>query len=74
MTPFMDNQYAVHLIRNPVLHKRCKHVDLRFHFNRERYEAKEFELEFIPTKEQLPDILTKPLTRTVFQYCTYETF
>lgn len=34
----MDNQSAVRLIKNPEFHKRTKHVDVRYHFIREKFE------------------------------------
>lgn len=35
---YVDNQSAVRLIRNPEYHKRTKHIDVKYHFLRERYE------------------------------------
>lgn len=36
---FIDNQSAIRLVRNPELHHRTKHIDVRYHFIRELYEA-----------------------------------
>lgn len=66
-TLYQDNS-AIHLIKNPMFHKRTKHIDVRHHFIRERYEAKDFSLEYINTKDQLADILTKLLPRQTFQH------
>lgn len=34
---------------------------------REKYEEKVFDLQFVNTKEQLADIMTKPLSRDLFE-------
>lgn len=65
---FIDNQSAIRLIRNPVFHKRTKHIDVQFHFIREKFEEDNFELEYINTDEQVADILTKSLTKSRHGY------
>lgn len=67
-TLYMDNQSAIRLIKNPEFHKRSKHIDVRFHFIREKYEEKLFELNYVPSAEQTADILTKPLAKDIFEY------
>lgn len=67
-TLFLDNQSAINLIKNPVYHKRTKHIDVRYHHLRDQYEEKVFMLEYVESKDQQADILTKPLPRTSFQY------
>ncbi|WVZ94772.1 hypothetical protein U9M48_040631 [Paspalum notatum var. saurae] len=56
----MDNQSAIALSKNPVLHDRSKHIDTRFHFIRECAEKGDINIEFAGTQDQLADILTKP--------------
>ncbi|WVZ88673.1 LOW QUALITY PROTEIN: hypothetical protein U9M48_035165 [Paspalum notatum var. saurae] len=63
----MDNQSAIALSKNPVLHDRSKHIDTKFHFIRECAEKGDINIEFTGTQEQLADILTKPLGRKAFQ-------
>lgn len=64
----MDNQSAIKLIKNPENHKRTKHIDIRFHFIREKYvKEKLFDLKFVSTTQQIADILTKPLARDKFE-------
>lgn len=64
---FMDNQSAIRLIKNPEFHKRSKHIDVRFHFIREKFEEGIFLLNYIPTEEMIADALTKSLPSQRFK-------
>jgi hypothetical protein len=57
----IDSQSAIQLSKNPVFHDRSKHIDIRYHFIRDCIEKNRVALEFIGTKDQLADILTKAL-------------
>lgn len=61
-----DNQGSLNLAHNPVYHGRTKHIEVRHHFIREKILSGEVNLEYVPTTEQLADILTKALGRTSF--------
>ncbi|KAG6470071.1 hypothetical protein ZIOFF_071123 [Zingiber officinale] len=61
VTLFVDNKYAIALMKNPVFHGRSKHIDIRFHFIRECVENGQIVVEFINTGEQRADVLTKAL-------------
>lgn len=65
---YMDNQSAIKLVKNPELHKRTKHIDVRYHFIREKYERNEFVLEYVSSNDQLADVFTKPLARNKFEF------
>ncbi|KAG5895509.1 hypothetical protein JTB14_009220 [Gonioctena quinquepunctata] len=62
----IDNQSAIKLIHNPEFHKRTKHVDIQFHFVREKFQDGEIEPVYVSTKLQEADLLTKALPRTSF--------
>ncbi|WVZ70311.1 hypothetical protein U9M48_018986 [Paspalum notatum var. saurae] len=47
--------------KNPVLHSRTKHIDVRFHFLRDHYEKGDIDLVHVASENQLADIFTKPL-------------
>ena len=57
-----DNIGATYLSANPVFHARTKHIEVDFHFVRERVTRKLLEIRFIPTGDQLADGFTKTLT------------
>jgi hypothetical protein len=62
----MDNQSAIALSKNPVVHDRCKHIDTKFHFIHECVEDGRIRLDYASTQEQLTDVLTKSLGRARF--------
>ncbi|CAL2235003.1 unnamed protein product [Prunus armeniaca] len=61
-----DNLSAFALSSNPVFHSRIKHLDIDFHFVRERVQKKDFIMQYIPTEEQVADIFTKGLHGPIF--------
>ena len=65
-TLFCDNSSTIKLSKNLVLHGRSKHIDVRFHFLCDLTKDGVVELVHCGTKEQLADILTKPLKLDVF--------
>ena len=63
-----DNTSAISLSKNPVQHSKAKHIPIKFHYLREQATNKNIKLEYIPTKEQVADIFTKPLNRETFEH------
>ena len=55
----VDNQPAIALAKNPVLHDRSKHIDVKFHFLRDCVDGGQIVIEFVKTGRQLADVLTK---------------
>ncbi|GJT11576.1 hypothetical protein Tco_0858618 [Tanacetum coccineum] len=64
---FCDNNSAIAMPNNPVLHSRTKHIDIRYHFFRDHILKGDIEIHFIPTRYQLGDIFTKPLDEPTFK-------
>lgn len=65
---FCDNQGAVAMTENPVMHKRSKHIDIRYHFVRDVVARGDIKLAYIPTEFQPADLLTKALPRARVQH------
>jgi hypothetical protein len=63
-----DNIGATYLTANPVFHRRMKHVEVDYHFARERVAMKQLEVRSISLKDQLADIMTKALPTPAFKH------
>jgi hypothetical protein len=63
---YEDNQGCILLSQRPANHQRNKHIDLRYHYLREKVKEGVITLLYVTTKEQLADILTKALGRVAF--------
>ena len=64
---YEDNNGAIELSKNAKNHNRTKHIDIAFHFTRERVQSGELKVLHCPTSEMTADILTKGLARVQFQ-------
>src|SRR5436305_11584855 len=58
---FSDNQGALTIAQNPTNYQRAKHIDIRYHFIRQAVQNNKIRIEFVPSNQQLADILTKSL-------------
>jgi hypothetical protein len=63
-----DNIGATYLTSNPIFHARTKHIEIDYHFVRDRVAQKSLIVKFLSGKDQLADILTKPLASTRFTH------
>jgi hypothetical protein len=63
-----DNQSYIKLSKNLVFHDRSKHIEIRYHFIRDYVHKRSVKLQYVPTGEQIADILTKPLVKGKFVY------
>ena len=63
-TIYEDNQGCIRLAKNTFFHTRAKHIDIKFHFLREKVEEGVIVLGYKPTDEMIADGLTKALGRT----------
>ena len=63
-----ENQSCIKLSNNPMFHDRSKHIKIRYHYIRDMVQKGEVRLQYVATDEQVVDVLTKPLSRTKFDY------
>jgi hypothetical protein len=61
-----DNTSAISVAKNPVFHKKMRHIERRHHFLRDHVEKVDIEMRYIVTERQLADIFTKPLDSSRF--------
>ena len=65
-TLWCDNIGATYLSANPVFHSQMKHIEIDFHFVREKVTSRRLHLRVISGKEQPADLLTKSLPKIRF--------
>ncbi|GJW32030.1 hypothetical protein Tco_0052062 [Tanacetum coccineum] len=65
---YRDNKSVIALCCINVQHSRAKHIDVRYHYIKEKVENGIVELYFVRTEYQLADIFTKPLLRERFNF------
>ena len=63
-----DNTAAINLSKNPILHSRAKHIEIKHHFIRDYIQKGVFDIQFVDTDHQWADIFTKPLSEERFNF------
>ncbi len=58
---YCDNISSILLANNLVYHARTKHIEVHYHFIREKVLAKEIDLIHVSIENQVADIFTKAL-------------
>jgi hypothetical protein len=65
---YCDNTVVICLSKNPILHSRAKHIEIKHHFIRDYVQKGIFDIQFIDTEHQWADIFNKPLTVERFDF------
>ena len=63
---YEDNQSAICMAKNPQFHGRTKHIEIKYHFIREKVLDETIELKYCPTNDMIADMLTKGLSHDKF--------
>ena len=62
ITIYQDNKSAIHLMtEGTTISNKAKHMKVRYFYVKEKVDENIFKLEYIPTKDMIADLLTKPL-------------
>jgi hypothetical protein len=61
-----DSSNSIKIANNLVFHAQTKHIEVHYHFIREKLLIGEIELNHIPISDQVADIFTKPLGKQKF--------
>ena len=64
-----DNQAALKLLKHPIASNRSKHIDVIYHFARERVARGEVVFSYCPTDRMIADCLTKAVPEQQFGVC-----
>jgi transposase InsO family protein len=63
----VDNEPAESLIKDNKISDRSKHIDVHFHFVRERFIKGEYQVRHVASKDNLADVCTKALPRPTLE-------
>jgi ribosomal protein S24E len=63
---YEDNNACIHLAKNPLLNKRSKHIDIKFHAMRELINKKVMEMVKVNSEDNVADTFTKALSKDSF--------
>ena len=64
---YYDNKAAINISHNSVHHNRTKHMEVNCQFIKEKIEYGTVYMIYVPTSEQVANLLTKALTRRPFE-------
>ena len=62
-----DNQSAISIAHNPVQHDKTKHIEIARHFLKEKLDSGILQIAYVPSNQQVADVLTKCLHSTQFE-------
>jgi hypothetical protein len=65
---YEDNDSCIKIANSPRKNPGVKHVDIRYHFVKDRIASKEIILKRMPTKDMVADLFTKQLPTQLFEY------
>ena len=65
---YYDNQSCIKMTENLMFHDKSKHIEINLHYIRDMVQKGVVQIQHFPTKEQVDDVLTKPLSRVKFEY------
>ncbi|KAM2612954.1 hypothetical protein TB2_032855 [Malus domestica] len=67
-TIWCDNVSSIALASNPVFHSRTKHLEVDYHYVREKVVRGQLLVNYVCSQDQLADIFTKGLSSSRFQF------
>ena len=63
-----DNPICIKMTKKIVFHDKFKHIEIRYHYIWDMVQKGVVKLKYVPTEEQVEDILTKNLSHVKFEY------
>ena len=62
-----DNKGCIAISRNPVLHKRSKHIHIKYHIVRQHVNKRHVQMTYINTADNVADLMTKALPKVTHE-------
>lgn len=66
-----DNESAQKLALSDAYRPRTKHIDIRYHHMRQKIEDGVIDVQHVPSKENLADVLTKAIGKPAHDFCSF---
>jgi hypothetical protein len=63
-----DNQSCIKMTENLVFHDKSNHIEIWYHYIHDMVQRGAIKLQYVSTDEQVADVLTKPLSRVMFEH------
>jgi hypothetical protein len=63
-----DNHSCIKMTKNLVYHDKLKHIEIHYHYIRDMVQRGAIKLQYVGTNEEVPDVLTKPMSRVKFEH------
>jgi hypothetical protein len=67
---YSDNQAAICHVKSDTNKPRTKHISVKYHFVKEKFEKNEIGITFVPSENNVADLFTKPLVGQKFHQHT----
>ena len=64
---YCDNQSCINLTKNPMFHDNSKLIEINYHYIQDMVLRGSMKLQYVPTEEQVVDVLTNPLSYVKFE-------
>jgi len=63
-----DNKVAQHIAGNPIFHEKTKHLNIDYHYTRDKVVEGFLQTPHVSSRQQLADLMTKPLSEFQHNY------
>ena len=65
---YMDNTTAISWTKDLIINNKTKHIEIKYHYVRQKVQSKEINTVYVPTHLQLADLLTKNFNKQRFVF------